>query len=640
MLSNGVELEFSALQPHQQHAWYAFLVQLAALALHRTKRSVEPLSFGAWEESLLTLTDGQSEPFTLCVEDLSKAAFMQCPVPEKSIATWKTFSCPDTLDVLISAKNHDIKMERMANPRTEHWAYMLVSVQTMQGFWGRGHYGIARMNSGIGSRSCASIGPGLTLGKRFCRDVGIWLEQRPTIQKMVSGSLALCWLDPWNGKSAPLALKQVDPFFIEACSRIRMQASEDRLTACSTHVEQPHVLAPKGVTGEIWTPIRVEDEAVLSLKQNPFEYNNLCTLLFKPEWRLPAALIPGEEEMLNPTILFQGLSRAQGKTEGYYERVLTPSSEAVQALQTSQARAQFAEVAQTLLDAAQTVRFRILKPALLSMIQGGPNRIKMDDGRVDSELREFHQWIDSAFFAALFSSPTDQRLAGWVHSLLTSAQQVLLRAAQSLPIPAARRDYALAMAFRIFQGGAASHFPDHSIDLEFRLSKNPIYLRRRKVVQLLANFLESQVSAQDVAWLRRLNPGDTQAPAFQMLYRRFLNPRVPEYPATDRKWAVIVRAMAELVGLHRPTRRLGRVLSQTGFSSARVGSLLSARGVVLEAEVYRLSRWLTQHATGVHQMEIVDLVLSDHDEVEPLEDSSLQFRPVREKIAQDFYSSI
>ena len=31
--------DYPALRPHQRHPWHAFLVQLAAIALHKTKRT-------------------------------------------------------------------------------------------------------------------------------------------------------------------------------------------------------------------------------------------------------------------------------------------------------------------------------------------------------------------------------------------------------------------------------------------------------------------------------------------------------------------------------------------------------------------------------------------------------------------------
>src|ERR1700722_14963992 len=79
---------FQSLQVHQQHAWYSFLVQLAALAIHRAGiLSLDAVPSGDagetfWREALLTLSVKRHEPWCLVVQDLGQAAFFQPPVPE------------------------------------------------------------------------------------------------------------------------------------------------------------------------------------------------------------------------------------------------------------------------------------------------------------------------------------------------------------------------------------------------------------------------------------------------------------------------------------------------------------------------------------------------------------------------------
>ena len=83
---------------------------------------------------------------------------MQAPVPSDEFFE-ETFNrkgniinTPDALDILPTAKNHDVKSSRVASPDFDEWIFALISLQTMAGFYGRGNYGIARMNSGHGSR--------------------------------------------------------------------------------------------------------------------------------------------------------------------------------------------------------------------------------------------------------------------------------------------------------------------------------------------------------------------------------------------------------------------------------------------------------------------------------------------------------
>ena len=102
---------FPALRPHQQHAWHAFLAQLGAIALYRAGRETLPDTAPAWRTLLRTLTPtfDRDEPWRLIVEDPTQPAFMQCPVPG-GVGTYRHIrTTPDDLDLLVTAKNHDVK---------------------------------------------------------------------------------------------------------------------------------------------------------------------------------------------------------------------------------------------------------------------------------------------------------------------------------------------------------------------------------------------------------------------------------------------------------------------------------------------------------------------------------------------------
>lgn len=647
-LSHRDDVEFPALQPHQRHAWYAFLVQLAALGLHHGKRDRGPSSFSSWTEMLLTLTKGKDEPFSLVADDLSKAAFLQCPVPEGTASSWDSFPYPDSLDVLVTAKNHDLKMARMAHPSPEHWVYALVSAQTMQGFWGRGHYGIVRMNSGIGSRACVTMAPSESWGDRFCRDVSVWLEQRKAITKgrfKTSGGLALLWLDPWDGERS-IPLQDLDPFFIEACSRIRLVRTPDNIVAYRTHVKKPHIAAgeSKGNTSEIWTPIRVKDGAALSLKEDPFSYGSVCDLLFGEEWKTPAALLHRDDDGHNPVILLQGLARAQGKTEGYHERVLHPSPESLAAFREPKARAALYEVAQKYLEAASTVRLKILKPGLLSLAQAAPERLNFDDDRARDILAEFVARVDERFFLALFSDVEGKHFSSWASVLARAAEELFLGAIRSLPIPIARRDRAVVLAKRVFYGSMRKHFPEISAcpdDPEAaRAALNLPFLDeiapRRARVRLIAHTFANNTAERDLALLRRLVPGDLENETFVRLHKRLLH-SAPD-PVTGRRWTVIFRAMAILAGLHRRQVPMGRALAYSGYQESRLRALLSSRGEQLETNVSVLARWMYLRGSGFDHGDLADLVLSAEHEQAPV-DESWSAR-VREDLAKGFYAVV
>lgn len=123
-LSEDDILSFDALQVHQQQAWFCFLVQLAAITLARTQLDELSADSVDWQRALRELTPeyGADEPWRLVVEDLEKPAFMQSPVPEKKLEEFRSIgSNADSLDILITSKNHDVKTCRIMNPDHEHW---------------------------------------------------------------------------------------------------------------------------------------------------------------------------------------------------------------------------------------------------------------------------------------------------------------------------------------------------------------------------------------------------------------------------------------------------------------------------------------------------------------------------------------
>ncbi|MBF8271512.1 MAG: casA [Magnetococcales bacterium] len=160
-LANHTLVSFPALQPHQRHAWHSFLVQLAAMAMHRAGMEKPPHDEYSWLPLLRALTSEwpNDEPWQLVVADLAQPAFMQPGIPEKTLNGFKnSILTPDGLDVLVTAKNHDIKMARIGHPHPDHWIMALITLQTMEGYLG-GYYGIARMNGGSASRPAVGARP-------------------------------------------------------------------------------------------------------------------------------------------------------------------------------------------------------------------------------------------------------------------------------------------------------------------------------------------------------------------------------------------------------------------------------------------------------------------------------------------------
>ena len=226
---------FPALRPHQRASWHMFLVQLAALALWTTKRDELPDDVSAWTDLLRALTPNHSDdnPWRLVVEDYTQPAFLQPPVPLGP--KWSTVPTPDALDILITARNHDLKQSVARNVEPGDWLFALVSLQTSAGYDGRESYGIARMNGGSSSRPLMGLVPvhektcGLNSSKWWRRDVEQLLLERRAGRGSEFGSEGgpgLLWCLDWP-EGRQLDLRTLDPWFIEVCRRVRLVRCQD-----------------------------------------------------------------------------------------------------------------------------------------------------------------------------------------------------------------------------------------------------------------------------------------------------------------------------------------------------------------------------------------------------------------------------
>ncbi len=115
------------------------------------------------------------------------------------------------------------------------------------------------------------------------------------------------------------------------------------------------------------------------------------------------------------------------------------------------------------MERCEAARRKVLRPALLVLLQGGPDAdgLKFDDSRADSHLRLLDQAIDQEFFPLLFEHAVDAAEiadAAFEKRLVTLARAQLEDATRSLPVPLARRWRAEAQAFRWFDRSAHVHF--------------------------------------------------------------------------------------------------------------------------------------------------------------------------------------
>ncbi len=470
-LGRGDELEPLALRPHQQHAWHAFLVQVGALAANHAGERSLAWPAETWRRALLELAgEGGEAAWSLVVEDLALPAFFQPPVPEGSLAGFRNLvKDPDGLDVVITAKNHDVKADRIASPRPEHWIYALVTLQTMEGFLGRGNYGIARMNGGFASRPAVAAAPGLGWAERFRRDVAVWLEGR---QRLVeshgfrpSEGHALLWLLAWDGRTSR-SLADCDPFFVEVCRRVRLREQDGRLVATTRPTEAAFLDAKtlRGDTGDIWTPVQTEAQGLKALTVGPggLSYELMAKLLFGEEFPSRPALVVREEDGKEPVVVAQVLVRGQGKTEGYHQRVIPIPAKARRRLLEKGGREDLGEVARGRIAQARTAQRQVLKPALCSLLQGGPDALDFQKPGARPWLDRFDAAVDRVFFPDLWEAidmPREAHEGAWNRRLRELAREQLEQAETGAPVPLARRPRALAKAELIFRGTARRYLP-------------------------------------------------------------------------------------------------------------------------------------------------------------------------------------
>ncbi|SAK77518.1 hypothetical protein AWB75_04545 [Caballeronia catudaia] len=460
-LGNDDVRDFPALRPHQRHPWHAFLVYLAASALHAANAGKPLGTADEWRRALLALTpdDDDGAAFSLVTPD-DRAAFLQAPCKSGETRTWKKrLLTPDAVDMLITSKNHDMKAARMIHANPEDWVFALVSLQTQEGFLGAGNYGISRMNGGFASRAAFGVVPAGHAGKRWLRDTQLLLEQRASIVKRCDlkseGGIALVWLRPWDGSSS-LSFSELDPFYIEICRLVRLTADGARLFALATSSKAARISAKErnGVTGDAWTPVHMAEAKALSITARGFDYRLASTLAFSGEFeRTIASTLRKDDGSEGLYLLAQGITRGQGKTEGYHERRIPVSRRIREAMRVGSTD-EIAQRAKDRIAAIADVR-KVLWIALCNLLGNGDSSVSDDTKKKASEFtKRFENEEDARFFDDLIeeieSDKQHEEHDKWLVELVDRAEKVLERTFIAGPRSAERRYRARAGALSCF----------------------------------------------------------------------------------------------------------------------------------------------------------------------------------------------
>ena len=469
LMADGVEA-FPALRPHQRHAWHAFLVQLGAMAMHRTGLTEPPGKTAEWVSLIRGLTPDypNDEPWQIVVEDITQPAFMQPPASssdrEKDFKS--VVATPDGLDMLVTAKNHDLKATVGLGAGVDDWIFALIDLQTMEGFGGAGNYGISRMNGGLGSRPAFSLAPLGGPGAHVRRDIVALLSDYP----VATGSRELLWLLPWDGTSAERLLpNELAPFYIEVCRRVRLRADEDdRLYAIRTSSKAARIESKdlKGRMGDPWTPHNPNRDGLpLTLAAGGFNYKRVKEYLIN--WQPPDLLKPTPAEQRSDEtmqLIARSMVRGQGKTEGYHERTIPIRSRARNAMlrRTGRDSAEdLGNLAQKRVERIGAVQ-RILSHAIqVFAARGDSDNVSPEHRRLAAPwLNRLDEIIDDRFFDDLQDEfeeddpgERDRIHNDWLRNVVVyNARRVLNAAIDSLPCPAIHRYRARVRAEGLFEG--------------------------------------------------------------------------------------------------------------------------------------------------------------------------------------------
>ena len=484
---------FPALRPHQRHAWHAFLVQLGAMAMRREGLEEPPETAEEWHRIIRGLTPEwpEDEPWQLVVEDITRPAFMQPPARTKEReADYKNaVPTPDSLDMLVTSKNHDLKAEAAEQAHADDWIFSLVTLQTMEGFGGAGNYGISRMNGGLGNRPAFSLAPhGGGLGAHVRRDIIALLEFLPDILAEHPGTEtghALLWTLAWDGASADaLSLNQLHPLYIEVCRRIRLLCDETgRLYGVRTSSKAARVEAKSlnGLTGDPWALIDHRDkkgDKVLTLPGGGFNYKRVADYLTSGEYQRPPLLRPTDAEKSSPDtmqLVARAMVRGQGKTEGYHERSIPIRHKFKSAMlrRTGGNLDDIGAIAQARINDAGKVQ-RILSHAIqVFLARGDADKVSPEQRNLArSWLNRLDGVVDVTFFDDLqteFEAESGERqdirhqwLMNSNNGVIDHARDLLHDATESLGCPSIYRYKAQVNAEGLFEGRLRGNggFPD------------------------------------------------------------------------------------------------------------------------------------------------------------------------------------
>ena len=273
------------------------------------------------------------------------------------------------------------------------------------------------------------------------------------------GGPALLWCLTWQ-EGRQLDLRELDPWFIEVCRRVRLTDTGGALTAqrSTSKAARTDAKAYKGCLGDPWAPVHSTEGKSFTLAGGNLNYAQLFKLLFSGEWAVPFLAQPENGETNDMLLVAEALSRGNCKTEGFKSRVVPVPGKVAPFLSSKTvatlSKAQIDKIKG--FDAA-------LRNALALMAAGGErNAVKKGHyARAALARARFDRAADRLFFPSLWRrvavvSKDDDAVFeakyAFLSDLKKAAQAELNAALPAIPCAAIHRPKAEARARRSFMG--------------------------------------------------------------------------------------------------------------------------------------------------------------------------------------------
>lgn len=574
-LSKDTVEELPRLRPHQEHIFYMLVAQLAGLVDARSEAG----GVADWDGALRSLAGDSASAWCLFAPR-TQPAFLQ---PAMHGLDPKRVQTPDALDILVTAKNHDLKRGVIDPCDVELWLYALIALQTAQGFSGAGCYGIARMNGGYGNRPLVNLTGQIRWGQRFQADRDRMRSTRAAALTRFGSRCQspLLWTIPWNGRTS-LDPSEIDPWAIEVCRQIRLEREQDRIFAVTLTSTAPRVAASHmfGDVGDPWVP--VSDGKSLTIGSSGFHARVVADIL--------AMGVAGV------TIHATALARGQGKTEGFHQRSI-----AVPAMSDAQRDAAILRLYDWL-ELTKKIKLKALFPSIRAL---GAKAVELSERWISALSSQ----VDAEILPHLFQSLEDPAAAELKFRVLLRdlGGQALVRISRSIPVPSARRWTArldAEITYRHASAAVLERFPGELPWWGSEVRKELASDRDHELVDALMSGLRLLSKAQ-ISNLRR---GDRML-STKLWEQSGMPSSYPDAPGS--LVTTLIGAIAILRDRHEPHAALGGAISMAEISGARLGSLLSARGDQLIARVRSISGLIYDRGARVDVSQIISLVLTE-----------------------------